>query len=262
MADISPNKIRSDHDHKRFRAALAPVDRAIWESEQKWGVGRLEGLVDPHILISWKKGWDEFRTALETGDPDLTESIGPKVIRALAFMDRHASANGHAPLAPDTWETPLGDDGTILVMVRSNAEQAAVIRAERHASAFSVHPGGGTRADTAPSAIDARLPADLMLTVRSQHEGRALEVWTIGELARLVLKHGSVARDGKKWQGEPTKSKVQHEEGATHDWVVSGYPMPGPLTGPTQTSSDQLRPTPTDTDNSRQLPTNTSKLDF
>ena len=47
-----------------------------------------------------------------------------------------------------------------------------------------------------------------------------------------MLKHGSVARDGKKWQGEPTHSKVQHEEGATHDWVVSGFPMPGPLTGP------------------------------
>jgi hypothetical protein len=212
--------------YDRLRAALVPIDTAFWASEQKWGVGRLERLQSPEVLASYRRGWDAYRVALDDCDPDAVQAIGPKMIAALAFMDGEASAAGNKPLAPETWETRLGD-GTVLVVVRTEAEQAAVLRAS-HASQFTGFSPNGNVA--AAGHIDDKLPVDVATTIRDQHEGRRLDVWTMTQLARLVEKHGSVV-DRLKWEGEPVEKAVQMEEGAAADIVRQGYPLDKPLTG-------------------------------
>lgn len=236
MTEPPIRKLRTPEDSERFIRALAPVDLAFWQSEQRWGVGRLERLQSPATLAAYKRGWDAYRVALDEGDGEAIEAIGPKMIAALAFMDGEASAAGHQPLAPDTWETPLPDgvnatdaNGVTLVLVRTQAEQAAVIRAA-NGTAFTGRPGFGmTVVAEAPAPVESGLPPDLTVTVRNQHEGRALEVWSIGEVARLILAHGSVARDAKKWEGSPAHSGVIQPEGAISDHVRSGYPLLAPV---------------------------------
>ena len=214
-------KIRSPEDVDRFRRALVPVDEAFWASEQTWGVGRLERLVSPATLAAYQRGWTLYRAALEDGDGAALEVIGPKMIRALEVMAAEATQAGFQPLSVETWETPLGDDGTVLVLTRTQAEQAAVVR-EANGKAFSTAPGGATRVE---SDNETKLPPDVMLAVRSQHEGRAIEVWTIGEVAALILAYGSVAREPRKWQGEPAFSGVKGSEGDAADIARSGYPL-------------------------------------
>ena len=218
-------KLRTPEDNDRFRRALIPVDEAFWASEQRHGVGRLERIVSPATLAAYQRGWSAYRQALEEGDADALEAVGPKMVAALAFMTNEVEHAGHKPLDVSTWETPLGDDGTVLVLTRTNAEQSAVIRAA-NGKAFTAAPGGATRVE---ADNETKLPPDVMLTVRGQHEGRAIEVWTIREVANLILAHGSVAREPRKWQGEPAFSGAKGGEGDAADIARSGYPLEKPL---------------------------------
>ena len=120
-------------DDERFRLALVPVDEAFWASEQKWGVGRLERIVSSGTLAAYRRGWSRYRAALEASDGAEMEAVGPLMIAALAFMDREATEAGCQPLAPETWEAPMGD-GRVLVVVRSNAEASAVLRGAKGGS--------------------------------------------------------------------------------------------------------------------------------
>ena len=189
----------------------------MWTSEQRYGVGRLERLVSPATLAAYQRGWAAYRQALESGDAGALEQIGSKMIQALAVMDAEATAAGHKPLAPDTWEADMGD-GVTLVVVRTNAEASAVLRASRAADGAS----DGLSYETT-------LPPDLAVTVRDQHEGRALVVITMAEIVRL-LRAQETGLWGTKWEGTPAHSGRQADEMAAHDMARSGYPMSEPLT--------------------------------
>ena len=213
---------RGDADRARVLRALIPIDEAFRDSERKWGVGRLERLVGHVTLASYTRGWDAYRAALEAGDADAVEAVAPKMAAALAFMDAEATRSGHAPLSVETWEAPMAD-GTTMVIVRTTAEATAVLRGE------------------------GNLPPDLTVTVRGQHDGRRLVVFTLPEIARLVEAHGSVvaikhtfpgaAVTGTAWEGTDAWSGVQRDENSAHDHVRSGYPLDAPL--------DPIAPPPT-----------------
>lgn len=205
-------KIRSPEDYERFKLALVPVDQAMWTSEQKWGVGRLERLMSANILEAWKRGWDLYRVAVEECDFEAVETIGPRMISDLAYMDREATAAGHQPLAPDCWECAMGD-GVTLVVCRTSAEASAVLRASNASDGQS---------------FETTLPPDLGVTVRQQHEGRALIVVTMAEIVRLMqMAEAKVL--GTRWEGTSAHSGVQQPEMAAHDLARSGFPMPEAL---------------------------------
>jgi hypothetical protein len=195
---------------------MIPVDEAMWASEQRWGVGRLERLVSPSTLAAYQRGWDAYRAALDDCDGAAVERIGPKMIQALAVMSAEAEAAGHQPLAPDVWEADLGN-GVVLVVCRTSAEASAVLRASKA-------PGEGGDG----ASYETTLPPDLAVTVRQQHEGRALCVITMAEIVRLLQKQ-ETGLWGTKWEGTPAASGRQLEEMAAHDMARSGYPMPVPL---------------------------------
>ena len=206
--------VRSADENDRFRMALVPVDEAMWASETKWGVGRLERLVSAATLASYRRGWDLYRAAIEASDAAAVEAVGPRMVQALAIMDREATEAGNKPLAPDTWEHALGN-GVTLVVVRTGAEASAVLRSSRVV-------GDGHEA------YETTSPPDLAITVRDQHEGRALVVVTMAEIARL-LRAQETGLWGTVWEGTPAESGRVMEEGAAADLVRSGYPLPAPI---------------------------------
>lgn len=106
--------------------ALVPTDAAFTASEAKWGVGRLERLVSETTLMSYRKGWTAYRKAIEDGDILALQAIGPKMVAALAYMDREATTAGHQPLAVDVWEATL-TDGTVLAIVKTMPEAHALV---------------------------------------------------------------------------------------------------------------------------------------
>lgn len=217
------NRIRTPEDHDRFRLALAPIDHAMWASEQRWGVGRLERLQKTEVLSSYRRGWDQYRAALEACDGEALEQVGPKMIQALAYMDSEATAAGHQPLDVSTWETPMGD-GVTLCVVRTSAEASALLRAAAARDGAS---------------FETTLPPDLATTVRNQHEGRALVVVTLAEVARLMqMAEAKVL--GTKWEGSEAHSGVQMPEMAAHDLVRSGFPLPEAIAADAPKQSAQL----------------------
>lgn len=121
------NKVRSPSDTDRLVAALSPADTAFRASETKWGVARLERLVSPATLLSYRKGWTLYRAAIDEGDAAAVERLAPKMVAALKAMDAEATAAGHAPLSVERWEAPLAD-GRVLVLVRTQAEAHAIAR--------------------------------------------------------------------------------------------------------------------------------------
>lgn len=236
------NKIRTADDHDRFKLSLVPTDTAFWQSEQRWGVGRLERLVSTDTLQAYRRGWDAYRVALDECDAAAVKEIGPKMIAALAFMDAEATAAGQQPLAPDTWEASMGD-GRTLVIVRSNAEVVAVMRTETLArvngsgetvTAYTARPGFGMTVVSEPAvpleaqSTETTLPPDLAVTVRNQHEGRQLLVVTMAEIVGL-MKLAEAKVLGVKWEGTEAYSGKQMEEGAAADIVRSGHPLSAPI---------------------------------
>ena len=102
---------------------MIPVDQAFFESEQRWGVGRLERLVSPATLAAYQRGWAAYRVALDDCDGAAVKRIGPRMVQALAVMAAEADG-GRAPAArsghlgaPPTWAT-----GLVLCVVRTSAE--------------------------------------------------------------------------------------------------------------------------------------------
>jgi len=108
-------------------AALIEPDAAFVAAEKKWGMGRLEALVSRDTLIAYRRGWQRWREAIESGDVRAVEELGPKMIGALSYMDSEAEAAGHKPLEPEWWEAAT-PDGDVLVVTRTKAEASAIIR--------------------------------------------------------------------------------------------------------------------------------------
>lgn len=175
--------------HDRMTAALAPIDQAFAASEAKWGVARLERLVSSATLASYHRGWTAYRDAIASGDAAAVEQIAPKMIAALAFMDRQAEAGGHAPLAVTRWESIL-EDGSVLVIVRTQAEAHAIAR---------------DKSDT-----------------------RQLVVWTMAEIARMLpmleatntIKTAFPGAEVVRTGAERVASGVQMTEGQVADWAT------------------------------------------
>ena len=176
------NKIRTSYDRDRLLLALQPVDEAFRASESRWGVARLERLVNPTTLASYRRGWTAYRQAITDGDASAVEELGPKMIQALAFMDREATALGHQPLSVTAWEAATAD-GRILVVVRTQAEARAL----------------------------ARSP-----------DGRETLVYTMEEIARLIHTLDPVNAIKAAFPGGEavSLSGVQMSEGRVADWAT------------------------------------------
>ena len=177
--------MKSHYDIERITAALVPIDAAFSASEKKWGVARLETLVSQTTLESYRRGWIAYRTAIDDYDANAVEAIAPKMIAALAFMDREATNAGHLPLSVDAWETAL-TDGTVLAIVRTMPEAHALAK---------------------------------------EANGRQRVVYSLVEIARIIEHYemtnaiklsfpGATVQPGKK-----IESGVQLSEGQAADWA-------------------------------------------
>ena len=87
--------------------AMSPYNRAAYESEKKWGIGRLEELVSPDTAKRYGYAMADLNAAYETSDPDKVVACANNAIKGLAVMDAEATAAGHQPATGDFWEYEL-----------------------------------------------------------------------------------------------------------------------------------------------------------
>lgn len=167
-------------DHDRIQVAIVPTDAVAREAEKRWGTCRLESLVSPTTLATWREGWRRYATAIAHGDAPTVERLAPKIAQAIRAMEAEAEAGGHTPLALIFWEAPLAD-GRVLVVCRTAAEAHGLQRAS---------------------------------------DGRERVVWTMEELANVLPTLEITYQVKTAFPGARVRSTVQRSEGYAHDWAV------------------------------------------
>lgn len=149
----------SAEDAATLQAYFEGVDHARAEAEREWGSERLPLLVDDELRgkfnrqkVRWSTAYQEAWQAAHVtrGQLEAVVSAAGAMKRAWAALSAAATEAGHRAIFPDVWETTLGD-GTVVAVVRTNAEASKVIADGRHLQVY-------TLAEVA-SVIDALPPA-------------------------------------------------------------------------------------------------------
>lgn len=93
----------SANDHK-IGNTLAPLDRAVGKSEEKWGIDRLQELVSPETAAKWGSALGKLNAAIDAQDTDTLLERVKICLKGLAAMDAEALARGHEPMPNDFME--------------------------------------------------------------------------------------------------------------------------------------------------------------
>lgn len=107
-------------DEMALGNALAPFDRAVRETEIKWGIDRLPEIVSPESAAKWGSAVGKLNAAIDSGDvQEVTARVGV-CLRGLAALDAEARAAGHQPISPDAWEIEV--DGVTCAILKDDAD--------------------------------------------------------------------------------------------------------------------------------------------
>lgn len=133
-------------DHATLAAHIQGVDKVARAMEAKWGIDRLPVLVSDELRAKFMRQQARWRFALETAYDapvitrdmlDLALSTSAAMQRAWQALDQAATADGHGPVSPDVWEAKRRD-GTIVAIVRTNAEAVVAQTAGRYVEAYTL----------------------------------------------------------------------------------------------------------------------------
>lgn len=136
----------SAEDCATLQAYFAGVEQARAEAEAKWGAGRLLQLVDDETRAKFMRQQARWSQALQMAwdAPFLSRDGLNDVIRfaaaqrrAWGALDALAEEAGHRSIFPDVWEALLSD-GTVVAVVRTDAEASKVITDGRHVAVYTL----------------------------------------------------------------------------------------------------------------------------
>ena len=87
------------------RLVVEAHDLVAREMESKWGVDRLERLVDETLGKKFLTARDRFNAAIAANDDERIQKLGAQMKRAWIALDEEATRSGAKPLDPtDFWE--------------------------------------------------------------------------------------------------------------------------------------------------------------
>lgn len=116
--------------------ALGPFDTAARDTERKWGINRLEGLVSPETAAKYGSAIGKLNAAMNAGDPAEVAMRAGVCIRGMAAMDAEATAAGHQPIIPEAWEFQI--DGKTCALLRDDAAWPAYSAARPGVRVYSM----------------------------------------------------------------------------------------------------------------------------
>lgn len=89
----NPASISSVEDEAIYHA-LRPLDLVAVEMENRWGVDRLAGLVDPDTAAKFGRAKARLDGAIDSRDPDAVAKRAGVMIRAWQALDKTAAESG------------------------------------------------------------------------------------------------------------------------------------------------------------------------
>lgn len=118
-----------ESEFSRFwKSKMVELDAAKREHEQQWGVGRVISLVDSEFRVKFWTQVERVWAAQESQSIEKARAAADGMIRALRALSAWATAEGIAPVGEVKaieWEA---DDGSVMVVVRTEQDAAAYQR--------------------------------------------------------------------------------------------------------------------------------------
>lgn len=104
-------------------AIMGPLDAVASAMERKWGVGRLQTLVDEDWALKFHSAATKLNTAIAGYDLNGIRERAEIMRRGWVKLDELATAAGHQPwVQADVWEVQA-PNGTIYAIVRDDVDQ-------------------------------------------------------------------------------------------------------------------------------------------
>jgi hypothetical protein len=121
---------RQDHNEELRRqmqassdAITAPLDAVASAMERKWGVGRLQTLVNEEWAFKFHSAATKLDTALASSDLNAIRERAEIMRRGWLKLDELATEAGHQPwVKADVWEVEA-PNGTVYAIVRDDIDQ-------------------------------------------------------------------------------------------------------------------------------------------
>lgn len=133
-------------------AAIDGMDAVAREMEERWGVDRLRLLVSTELREKFDRQRYLVNQAIWHGQLEDVQSQAERMVKAWKALDAAATTAGAKVMSPQMWEIGL-PDGRVLAIVQTGAEASAAARTA---------------------------------------EGRSMVVWTMEEVAAMVVSLASV----------------------------------------------------------------------
>jgi hypothetical protein len=124
-----------------IQGLVQSVDALTDEMERKWGVGRLRMLVPDDLRERFDRQWHKWQAAYAAQDLAAVRAHSEAMRRAWTALEAAALEAGHAPLAPEVWETRM-PDGSVLAVVRTQQEAHALARDGRERKVWTMDEVG------------------------------------------------------------------------------------------------------------------------
>jgi hypothetical protein len=126
------------HVYDAISSVIDGVDQVAKQMEAKWGVGRLELLVDDILREKFRRQQRHFDEATKNHDDvERVRQAGAAMKRGYEALDAAAAAAGATLLDPEIWEVPLSD-GRVVAFCRTMPGAFAVYRAGRYLEVWTI----------------------------------------------------------------------------------------------------------------------------
>lgn len=124
-------------EYDAIQAVLDGVDELARQMERKWGVGRLELLVDDELREKFRRQQRRFDDALQERDVYKVRQAGAAMRRGWEALDRAAATAGAKQLDPSIWEIQM-PDGRVAGFCRDNTDAYAATWSGRYIDVWTI----------------------------------------------------------------------------------------------------------------------------
>jgi hypothetical protein len=132
----------SSYEQDAINSVVDGIDQLARTMEDKWGVGRLELLVDDTLREKFRRQLRRFDQAVAQHDVAQVRISGGAMRRGWEALDKVATEAGKQPLDPEFWEIQL-PDGKIIAFCRNKVDAFALVRMGRWLDVWTVEEVAG-----------------------------------------------------------------------------------------------------------------------
>jgi len=131
------NKQTNPHVYDAISSIVDGADEAARQREAKWGVGRLELLVNDELRTKFRRQVRRFNEAITDGDVERVRQSGAAMRRGWEALDHAATKMGAKPIDPEIWEINLSD-GRVVALCKTLPDAFATVRSGRYVDVWTV----------------------------------------------------------------------------------------------------------------------------